>query len=579
MEKPLENKDLNKTNNEPIIRKDRIPRSPVRPRLHSVPNLKLLENPTIKRKRGDGPQNDTVDGNVLIDTIKLMFEHISSLHEIVSESYKPKQEIKEIAVKLMQNVDTLIDERVFDYLNDKRKNTDELTVGRATDAEPKCPECLKEQKRTEMRKRMRENDSFENFLSIPEDLWNDECFTHIQKEEGLIWETPDQYDVMLPCDKMFGGYDSFISRAINRFGKVEGLKRQEKSIGNTAIMVQSSGFPDQQGVFSYQTKAIYYPIIADKGQVAEARDEDIFNSLKEVKKYMDKANRQYLAIPEVCGVVGTMVLRIMEFLFTGTDKYLIILGKRKDQDATGLGGKKSQRNSNQNKNPKEKQGDTLLIRAEGDSYAELLKKVKRDINPEDLGIEVSNIKPSKKGELLVTLKQGGDKVKRLQTEILNKLPEASATVLLKKKVLHVKDLDQVTNEDDIKAAIMQISAVKESELEIRALRPAFGNRQNVTIIMPEKEAEEIIKTGRLKVGWSSCRVAERKKDDKCYRCWETGHDKMRCKGTDRTNMCMKCTAEGHKASQCKAKAYCLHCKAEGHQTGSRKCSNVNKQIK
>ena len=207
----------------------------------------------------------------------------------------------------------------------------------------------------------------------------------------------------------------------------------------------------------------------------------------------------------------------------------------------------------------------------GKSYADLLRKVKETVNPTNIRVEVKNITKTRNGELVLTVQNGMDKAEVLKKELNKRLPEATTTVLAKKKVLHVRGMDEITTVEEIRAAVCEAINTNADAFEVRALRPAYGSRQNVTLVMLETYANRLIDAGKLKIGWTICRVSERKMDIRCYKCWEHGHTKLQCNGPNREHCCLKCSKEGHRANKCPNNAYCIYCKQEGHQSGNRGC--------
>ncbi|KAI4470692.1 zinc finger cchc-type superfamily [Holotrichia oblita] len=128
--------------------------------------------------------------------------------------------------------------------------------------------------------------------------------------------------------------------------------------------------------------------------------------------------------------------------------------------------------------------------------------------------------------------------------------------------------------EEVVDVISREISVSTDTLEVRALRPAFGNKHNVTVIMPAAATDKLIRMQKIKIDWMRCRIMKRQEDN---RCWEHGHFKAECKGPNRERSCVKCAGEGHKASKCQNSSYCIHCKEEGHQSGSFKCPKRSNQ--
>lgn len=74
-------------------------------------------------------------------------------------------------------------------------------------------------------------------------------------------------------------------------------------------------------------------------------------------------------------------------------------------------------------------------------------------------------------------------------------------------MLHLK---RSVTEDDIKEAVNSAVGVKTENFDVRAIRPAYGGKQNATSKMYEKDAVNMFKMSKIKFGWIKCRVVERK---------------------------------------------------------------------
>ncbi|CAG9823989.1 unnamed protein product [Phaedon cochleariae] len=123
------------------------------------------------------------------------------------------------------------------------------------------------------------------------------------------------------------------------------------------------------------------------------------------------------------------------------------LGRNRDSNATST--KKTKR-------PKH---EAILISGKDMTYADLLRTVKRSVNPSELGAEVKNIKKTKNGNILLTVSNGYEKAEALKRKIEEKVPVATTSHLVNKTVIHIKDLDEVSTEEEIKDAITEAIAL------------------------------------------------------------------------------------------------------------------------
>lgn len=590
-----------------------------------------------KRKRAqnspDSSNHETINNAVnLMQSLSNIASETKKLANVVKDMYHPKNEIKDGVIKLMREIETIHQPEIQLWLQNleqggtgsetmqqkenaklrkqlasavdehkkevtsleqtlqkeivklrkqivsaEEQHKKELAAVSTDLTKEKCEECVKLQRRKARQQAFTKVDTYENYQSLEEEIWDDGIFQQALQAHGAIWEAPREYVLILPCNKKIQGINKETTKAINKYGGFSCLKNQNKVKGEAAMMVHSLGYPDNNGSLVYETRDIFYPIFDDDGGIDQAQDENIFKSLCEIKKQMVDRGKTHLAYPEIQGVTGTIIDRMMEFLYFDTNIQLQRY-KQGDQTRSSGGTKKvvpgqsnTQPQTNIKKLSRKPIEEAILVKANEKTYSDMLKKLKNDINTDEIGIEIHDVKKTQKGDLLIKVKRDMEKIETLKKEIRDKLPGAITTLLTKKIILHLKDLDEVTTTEDIAQAIIKAIPLKKEHFEVRALRPTKMGRQNATVIMTEADAHNLLSLGKLKVGWTNCRVAERIKGTRCSKCWETGHEKKDCKGPDRQDLCFKCTKNDHKIANCNNMPFCLACNNEGHQTGSVKC--------
>lgn len=542
-----------------------------------------------KRKRIDTPDKEpnlpNSELNNLVSNLRHIFNEVSNLEDILRTMYKPKTEIVELAGRMRMYLNYLDPGTIEKCLEGVRNDPHPVevnTVMESTHNNPdiRCAECRKEQARYERRWALKEDESFENFRKTTEDDWITEVFPRAIEQNMPIWEAPLQEGIILPCSMNFESNNKMISAAINKFGGRVGLAHQKKEKGDVAYMTYTLGFPDNKGNMFHATRNIYYPIIEDGVAWEKVDDKVLFQSIQKLKKDVLRDEISSIAIPEISNVNGLIFKRIVEYLFA--DSGVEISMYRLTNEATRQKSNQTQKdptastsgtkpNKNTSKPTKKNRNEAVLVQMEGKNYSDMLKLVKQTVDPSQVGVDVHGVSETKSGKLLLTIKNGMGKAEALRDELKRKIPEATSVLLTNNKIIHIKGMDGVIEENEIRDSICNTISIKAEEIKLSALRPAFGNKRNITVTTSEANAQKLINLGNIRIGWAYCKIQERKKEPRCFRCWRQGHPRAQCKGPNRENLCMKCGEEGHMAKNCTNEAHCLDCNKHGHQTGSRNC--------
>ena len=236
--------------------------------------------------------------------------------------------------------------------------------------------------------------------------------------------------------------------------------------------------------------------------------------------------------------------------------------------------------------PKEKVGrrrrtrpPALLIKpTEGKTFAEVLSEIRYKIKPEDNGAEVSSIRKTKGGGVLVEL---GPKTINKVTfcEAVKGLLGEKALVssLEPTCALEIRDLDCLTEKNEVEEAIKR-ECPEVTNVRI-GITSANSRGQKLAVVeVAEQYARKLLNSGKIRIGWVVCRIRIRAAPTKCYRCLDYGHTSANCRGPDRRATCRKCGQAGHKANSCNEKESCVLCRDRGatdesiaHTAGSGRC--------
>lgn len=234
--------------------------------------------------------------------------------------------------------------------------------------------------------------------------------------------------------------------------------------------------------------------------------------------------------------------------------------------------------------------DALVIQTCGDtSYADILKKVKRDPKLEILGQNVNNIRKTARGELLLELNkpahQSTCEFRHTIKEVLGTTAEVRA--LTHEIVLEIRDIDEVTDREDVHEALVNLSEeFKTLQLSaIKSLRRAYGGTQTATISLSAGLANRLLEVAKIRIGWVRCRIREKISPRRCFKCLDFGHLTSNCRSQlDHSGKCLRCGGTGHKIKTCKESPVCMLCSSAAsstksdHVTGCANCPYYQKAL-
>ncbi|XP_037826925.1 uncharacterized protein LOC119614903 [Lucilia sericata] len=226
----------------------------------------------------------------------------------------------------------------------------------------------------------------------------------------------------------------------------------------------------------------------------------------------------------------------------------------------------------------------MIISANGKTrYTDILRKIKADPALENFGKNVRRIRRTLKGELLLEICSSD----RDETDVFNDLvgkslgESAKIQTKVSETLIECKDLDEITTMEDICAALKdQLNVPALEENVVKNIRKAYGGTQTAKISSPDALAQKALEMGKLKIGWSVCRVRETIVLKCCFRCLEFGHISSSCNSSvDRSKLCRRCGEANHFAKEPK----CMFCVANnhletGHMAGSSKCPVFKKAL-
>lgn len=236
-------------------------------------------------------------------------------------------------------------------------------------------------------------------------------------------------------------------------------------------------------------------------------------------------------------------------------------------------GKKRRPRRNRRKRP-----EAVLIKpTQGTSYADVLKSIRSQVNPDEMGVKVKAVRQTRAGDILVELRATSEAKAIFGTAVRGAIGRSGEVrSLVPKAQVDIGDIDSATDEAEVKAAL-DFFFGEAGDYKINLSRVNRWGNIKAFVEMEESKAVKLDQAGHIRVGWINCRARRRVKVIRCFRCHGYGHISKDCTGADRSEACWKCGQRGHRARNCSGKPKCYLCAEKcsdsgvEHLPGSMRC--------
>lgn len=193
----------------------------------------------------------------------------------------------------------------------------------------------------------------------------------------------------------------------------------------------------------------------------------------------------------------------------------------------------------------------IVVSKGGEEFPELLKTIRRTVDPKVTGNAITKMRRTGKNELLIEINGGTDSAENVRAEVERSLgSDAKVRKLEETSPVEIRDLDEETTKEEILDAVNAYAGG--STARVVSMRKVFGGAQTALVVLPSTEAKRLCAEGRLRVGLVYARIRHTEIRERCYRCLSFGHWARSCGGVDRSACCFRCGAEGHFSRNCTA---------------------------
>lgn len=297
---------------------------------------------------------------------------------------------------------------------------------------------------------------------------------------------------------------------------------------------------------------------------------------EKLRNLAQACGRKKIRVPIPENQSPELTRKVLEYVFVNTD-INIIMHIPKKQDAEAEVKVKPGSSSKGSGVPRD--NGVLIMKPGERTYAQLLKEVKEQVDMKQLGVEVKNVRKTRGGELMLTIRGGAEKTEPVRQAIESKLKDVQVKNLKQPETMfQIYGIEATTTQMEVKEAIARTIGEDNDNVTVKAIRTTTYDEQVATVAVSRPVDKKLKTVKSVKIGWNLCRVREWIQLPRCHKCQSHGHLADSCKGPVRSSCCWNCGEEGHKATSCSNEKYCIVCATKGHKSGTRQCPVFEKLL-
>lgn len=515
-----------------------------------------------KRLRDEEVEEDTQNLRKEVDRL---LKTVRELSDLTEASSKTKTEIKNLVKKLKRQANDVDKEwKLLDAKEVKARPKEEIKETRTIGVQTSVGDIEKEyeEKRTKMTNKiqaaMKENSNFGKLADILDVKWPQEIYKITEMEGANVSVTSGlQGDFAIITDPKNADGNKLVEKLQVKYSGLNELITSNE--GQVDYLIQTARVKTRRNEYEENSSAVYLiPLTIDKAGVNDM--ELLYNKIKEFKETTQVHPSKLVNLVIGEGLKPSYTRKICEYAFANVDIKIRIL-------LQGSGSNPSRQ--------KTRREDTMVrVSAEGKSYVDMVKKLKEKVDIDQIGVRVTKIRKSDKGDLLLQVEGGQAMASTLEKEIKSKIEDVKVTTRkLGTITIYVIGVDPTISKEDVTHALAMETKLQEADINIKSIRKGKYDEQTIIAEIPkQQQVTDLIKRRKMRIGWTECGVRERIEVTRCFKCLEYGHRSWECTSqVDRSEECVKCGQKGHKGKDCTNRARCIKCNADGHRADQIKC--------
>ncbi|KAI5739905.1 hypothetical protein M8J77_024851 [Diaphorina citri] len=302
--------------------------------------------------------------------------------------------------------------------------------------------------------------------------------------------------------------------------------------------------------------------------------EDLVNSIKELVSDLQETESKHFAVAVVEEDRREVIRKMTEIGFSLLDvkiEFFVPSSPKEKNKKSGI---------------QSKDTEVLIIKPSSTSnisYADMTKKlreVEKNVFPETMGVNITNVKKYKEDSLMITTKKGGAEI--LKTEIISSHGDQLTINIPKEdRTLMIIGIDALAEESDIEYGLMKALGVEsKTNIEIKSVKLARNGTQMSEITVSAEYSIKLLELKKIKIGWTLCSVEKKFHIPRCYNCLRMGHLAKNCASEkEEGQKCFNCMEQGHTTQNCQNRSFCPQCNKGGHRPDTMACPLFRKRRK
>lgn len=162
-------------------------------------------------------------------------------------------------------------------------------------------------------------------------------------------------------------------------------------------------------------------------------------------------------------------------------------------------------NANRSMRPPRVRPLAIMVAKDKADFPELLKTVRRTVDPAVTGDAIAKMCKTASGKLLIEINGRNDAAETVRQEIARSLgPTAKVRRMADESPIEIRDLDDETSGEEVLGAIS--AQIGDESARLVSLRRAYGGTKTAVVVLLSVVAKRLCATGRIRVGLVFARV-------------------------------------------------------------------------